>query len=177
MQFSNKIDDDALTDILQQQLISKEEWGSPLCWPTESSQFSQVHGQLPPFVVKEEALAQCANFSRVHSVWKILKISHLNLTFSNNCCTIKTDLSGNTVWPQVSKISKNLPKWTIFGVFDKLLSAQNVNVARFACNVEWDFSLWFVYTVPIFYTPSIQMDNFCGASMLFCAILTTSNQL
>ena len=34
---------------------------------------------------------------------------------------------------------KNSPKWTIFGVFNSLLSTQNVNVARFARNVEWDF--------------------------------------
>ena len=27
-------------------------------------------------------------------------------------------------------------KWTIFGIFDELLSSQNVNVARFALNIE-----------------------------------------
>ena len=32
-----------------------------------------------------------------------------------------------------------MPKLTIFGVFNKLLSTQNVNLARFARNVEWDF--------------------------------------
>ena len=31
------------------------------------------------------------------------------------------------------------PKWAIFGIFDELLSTQNVNVARFARNVEQDF--------------------------------------
>ena len=30
----------------------------------------------------------------------------------------------------------NLPKLTIFGIFNDLLSTQNVNVARFARNVE-----------------------------------------
>ena len=30
---------------------------------------------------------------------------------------------------------KNSPKWTIFGIFNELLSTQNVNVARFARNV------------------------------------------
>ena len=39
------------------------------------------------------------------------------LSFSTNFCPIKSDLSGNTVWPQL----------------------KNVNVARFARNVEWDF--------------------------------------
>ena len=41
----------------------------------------------------------------LHIVWKLLKMSHLNfwnLAFSNNFCPIKTDLSGNTVWPQAS---------------------------------------------------------------------------
>ena len=31
---------------------------------------------------------------------------------------------------------KNLSKWTIFGIFDELLSTQNINVARFARDVE-----------------------------------------
>ena len=39
----------------------------------------------------------------------------------------------------VTIVFKNSPKWTIFGDFDKLLSTQNVNVARFARNVEWYF--------------------------------------
>ena len=33
----------------------------------------------------------------------------------------------------------NSPKLTIFGIFNELLSTQNVNVARFARNIEWDF--------------------------------------
>ena len=77
----------------------------------------------------------------LHSVWKSPKMSHLNfsiLAFSTNFCPIKTDLSGNTVWPQTSDFQK-LAKMTIFGIFDKLLSTQNVNVARFARNVKWDF--------------------------------------
>ena len=50
------------------------------------------------------------------------------MAFSTNFCPIKNDLSGNTVWLQIS-------------VFQKLakLTTQNVNVARFAHNVEWDF--------------------------------------
>ena len=34
---------------------------------------------------------------------------------------------------------QKLAKLTIFGIFDELLSTQNVNVARFARNVECDF--------------------------------------
>ena len=39
------------------------------------------------------------------------------------------------------KITKNVSKvqMTIFGIFNELLSTQNVNIARFARNVEWDF--------------------------------------
>ena len=42
-------------------------------------------------------------------VWKLLKMSHLNfwiLAFSTNFCPIKTDLSGNTVWPLASGCQK-----------------------------------------------------------------------
>ena len=38
------------------------------------------------------------------------------------------------------QVFKSSPKWTIFGIFNYLLFTQNVNVARFARNVEeWDF--------------------------------------
>ena len=60
------------------------------------------------------------------------------LAFSTDFRTIKIDLSGNTVWPQL-QIFKNLPKLAIFGIFSKLLSTQNVNIARFARIVKWDF--------------------------------------
>ena len=40
---------------------------------------------------------------------------------------------------QKSRIFKKSPKWTIFGIFNELLSTQNGNVARFARNVECDF--------------------------------------
>ena len=39
-----------------------------------------------------------------------------------------------TLYDRKLQVFKNSPKWTIFG-----LSTQNVNVARFARNVEWDF--------------------------------------
>ena len=72
-------------------------------------------------------------------------MSHLNLSkfaFSSNYCPITIDLSGNTVWPQASGFpTQHSPKWTI-------LAPQNVNVARFARNVECDFlgdfqTLWY----------------------------------
>ena len=58
--------------------------------------------------------------STLHSVWKSHKKSHLNfsiLAFSTKFCPIKTDLSGNTVWPQASGFQK-LAKLTIFGIFN-----------------------------------------------------------
>ena len=44
-----------------------------------------------------------------HSVWKLLKMSHLIFlisAFSTNFWPIKTDLSGNSVWPQASNFQK-----------------------------------------------------------------------
>ena len=44
-----------------------------------------------------------------HSGWKLLKMSHLKfliLAFSTNFCSIKSDLSGNTVWPQALGFQK-----------------------------------------------------------------------
>ena len=51
---------------------------------------------------------------------------------TTNLCLIKSDLSGNTVWPQASGFQK-------LAKTGQLLSTQNVNVARFARNVECDF--------------------------------------
>ena len=64
-------------------------------------------------------------------------MSHLNfwiLAFSTNFCPIKSDLFDRKL-----QFFKNSPKLTIFAIFDELLSTQNVNIARFARNVEWDF--------------------------------------
>ena len=44
-----------------------------------------------------------------------------------------------TLFDRKLQVFKNSPKWTIFGIFNQLLSTQNVNVARLARNVEWDF--------------------------------------
>ena len=48
-------------------------------------------------------------FCLQHSVWKPPKMSHLSfssLAFSTNFCPFKTDMSGNTVWPQASGFQK-----------------------------------------------------------------------
>ena len=57
-----------------------------------------------------------------------------------------TCLLSNTVWPNTSDFQKK-PKLSIFGIFNAFLSHQNINVARFARNIEcdffWDFqTLW-----------------------------------
>ena len=46
-----------------------------------------------------------------------------------------------TLFDRKLQVFKNSPKWTIFGIFIYLLSTQNVNVACFARNVEWDLSV------------------------------------
>ena len=50
-------------------------------------------------------------------------------------------------------------KLTIFGIFDGLLSTQSVKVARFACNVEWDFFCDFqeIWIFPHFFPPSLSL--------------------
>ena len=86
-------------------------------------------------------------------------MSHLNfdiLAFSANFCPIEIDMSGNTFWLQASGFPK-LAKVDLFWHKNELLFTQNVNVARFARNVECDFSCdfhtaWyyvFLYFFPI----------------------------
>ena len=41
-----------------------------------------------------------------------------------------------TLFDRKLQVFKNSPKWTIFFLFSQLWSTHNVNVARFACNVE-----------------------------------------
>ena len=48
-----------------------------------------------------------------------------------------------TLFDRKLQVFKNFPKLTILGIFSKLLSTQNVNVARFACNVECDLFVIF----------------------------------
>ena len=61
------------------------------------------------------------------------------LAFYTNFCPIQTNMSGNTVWQQASGFQK-LAKMDHFWHFlMNFLSTQNVNVARSARNVEWDF--------------------------------------
>ena len=80
-------------------------------------------------IFKHCAFAQCLKISQTgqNDVFLIL-------AFSTNFRLFKIDLSGNTITLFDCKVQvfKNLPKLII-------LSTQNVKVARFARNVEWDF--------------------------------------
>ena len=79
---------------------------------------------------------------RVAHCLKITQMSHFNfwiLAFSTNCCPIKTDLFGNTVWPQASDFQKTRQNWPFLASLINFLSTQNVNLPRIAHNVEWDF--------------------------------------
>ena len=86
-----------------------------------------------------------ANGERIFEHWKItqklLKMSHLNFwiwhfppifVFLKLTCLV-------TLLDRKLQVFKNSPNWTIFGIFNQLLSTQNVNVARYARNVECDF--------------------------------------
>ena len=82
---------------------------------------------------------QCASLNCL----KIPQMSHRNswilavpLVFS-----FKSDLSGNTVFTASFRFLKNSPISIVFGIFTELLST--VTVARFARNIEWDFSVIF----------------------------------
>ena len=70
--------------------------------------------------LKKWKLSSLLEFTPTHIVWKLLKMSHFNfwvLVFSTNFCPFKTDLSGNTVWPQASGFQK-LAKIDHFGIFN-----------------------------------------------------------
>ena len=74
-----------------------------------------------------------------HIVWKLLKMSHLKFWHFPTIIVVLKLTCLVTLFDSKLQVFKNSPKWTIFGVFNQLLSTQNVNVARFARNVEWDF--------------------------------------
>ena len=64
--------------------------------------------------------------------------SNIILASSTNVFPIESDLSGNTVWSKALDFQKTR-QIGLFGIFKELLSPHNVNVARFARVIEWDF--------------------------------------
>ena len=88
----------------------------------------------------------------IHWVWPILLNKKDSILFLENCSTSRQ--IGCTFHPpqlsQCLKITKNVPIMffnigifnqfvSIFGIFHEFLFSQNVIVARFARNDEWDF--------------------------------------
>ena len=53
------------------------------------------------------------------------------MAFSTNFCPFEID--------RKLYVFKNSPKSTIFGIFNDFLATQNIDVACFARNIEWDF--------------------------------------
>ena len=71
-----------------------------------------------------------------HIVWKLLKMSHLNFWHFPSIFVLLKLTCLVTLFDRKLQVFKNSTKWTIFGIFNQLLSTRNVNAA---CNVEWDF--------------------------------------
>ena len=85
-------------------------------------------------------------------------------------------LSGNTVWSQ-APFSKNRQIDFFFGISNELLSTQNVNVARFARNVEWNFLCDFQTPWSFLHTYSL-FHFFPGRAYPFrVSVLTDENEV
>ena len=77
-----------------------------------------------------------------------------------------------TLFDRKLQVFKNSPKWTIFGIFNEFLSTQNVNVARFARNVEWDifydfqtpWTVMFCFSLMSWFFSTFDFDLLCGIS-------------
>ena len=81
-----------------------------------------------------------------HIVRKWLKMSHLkvlNFGIFHQFQVISKLTYLLTLFDHKLQVSENSSNWSVFGNFYVLLSTQNINVARFARNVYWDFSFNF----------------------------------
>ena len=70
-----------------------------LYYSRSKSSFQREYKMVPKILTQKAA----------NIVWKLLKMSHFNfwiMAFPTIFCPIKTDLSGNTVWPQASSFQK-----------------------------------------------------------------------
>ena len=75
---------------------------------------SQFYGDLQDVCLKS---SMDTNFVNTLTLFKNCSKCRIWISaFSTNFCPIKTDLSGNTDWPQALGFQK-LAKWTIFGIF------------------------------------------------------------
>ena len=67
------------------------------------------------------------------------KIATLEVSLEGKALTTPVPLE-HSGWKSPKKSHfRKITKLTIFGIFNQLLSTQNVSVARFARNFEWDF--------------------------------------
>ena len=76
---------------------------------TQNTQCSTSPLKLSKQCIKRSQNASIFNFPNEHSVWKSPKMSQLIvsiLAFSANFWPIKTDMSGNSVWPQALSFQK-----------------------------------------------------------------------
>ena len=101
-----------------------------------------------------------------HNVWKSSKnvafgfwhFPHIFVLLNVTCLA--------TLFDRKLQVFKNSPKWINFGIFNELLSTQNVNVARFARNVKCDFfcdfqTLWtWLNTLYFFWRLGIYLHHF-----------------
>ena len=74
-----------------------------------SPQTPQISVNLGDFLFFRMIWPAKINYQFAHCFLKYSKMSHLNLwilAFSTNFCPIKTELSGNTVWPQATGFQK-----------------------------------------------------------------------
>ena len=81
---------------------------------------------------------QATLFTVVENHQKCRKLNFLILAFFTTFVLLRLTYLV-TLFGRKFQVFKKSPKLTIFGIFNQFLSTQNVNVARFARNVECDF--------------------------------------
>ena len=104
-----------------------------------------------------------------HIVWKFLKMSHLNLwilALSTNFCPIKTDLSGNTVWPQALCFQK-LAKLDYFWHFKLTFVHSKCECSSLRSQCWMRLFLWFSNSV-VHAHKSRKLGPFLCRSMEYC---------
>ena len=77
------------------------------------------------------AVKQCYQIVKKCLIW-ILAFSTIFFLIVKVTCLV-------TLFDRQLQVFKNSPNWTLFDIFNELLSTQNATVARFARNVEWEF--------------------------------------
>ena len=114
---------------------SSTKWKTKFHWNIVSHEF---YGRLNSTKFVENVRKMYFPQTHKSHCLKITQESHLNFHFPPIFVLLKLTCLV-TLFDCKLQVFKNSPKLTIFGIFDELLSTQNVNVARFARNVECDF--------------------------------------